>query len=72
MNVEINTELANRLSEAARQQAMPVAELIERILARFLEAQAEEAALWVQTTQQHLSSVWPAEDFSNWQLPHGC
>lgn len=66
MRVELDPSLEVRLGAAAARASVSVAQLVERVLSRFLDEVADDPAQWVATTRKQLPRVWPEEDFTDW------
>ncbi len=69
MRVELDPSLEVRLGAAAARASVSVAQLVERVLSRFLDEVADDPAQWVATTRKQLPRVWPEEDFTDWGPP---
>ena len=71
MNVELDPELERRLLTIAQKRSQSLSELVEEAMLSYLDVVESESSSWVATTQSLLPQVWPAEDFSGWNPPHG-
>ncbi len=71
MNVELKPELEHRLQAIAQKRSQSLSELVEEAMLSYLNALESEPSSWVETTQSLLSQVWSAEDFTEWNPPHG-
>jgi predicted transcriptional regulator len=71
MNVELDPELERRLLVIARKRSQSLSKLVEEAMLSYLDAVESESSTWVATTQGLLPQVWPAEEFSEWNPPHG-
>lgn len=69
MHVELDSSLEVRLGEAAARASVSVAQLVDRVLNRFLDEIADDSAQWVAITRTQLPRVWPEEDFTDWGPP---
>ena len=69
MTIQLTPVLERRLAEIAAQRDLPVSEIVEQIVTRYLEHLPDDPLAWVQGTTQRLKAVWPAEDFSDWKPP---
>ncbi len=69
MHVELDPSLEVRLGAAAARASVSVAQLVERVLDRFLDEVSDDPAQWVATTRNQLPRVWPEEDFTDWGPP---
>lgn len=71
MTIDLPDALELRLAEIAKGQSLSTPELVERVLAQYAAGVDVESVAWVTATQNSLSKVWPQEDFSAWNPPHG-
>jgi predicted DNA-binding protein len=69
MHVELNPNLEARLDAAAERASVPVAQLVECALTRYLDEIADDPAQWVAATRQQLPRVWREESFTHWGPP---
>ena len=69
MTIEISDELKKKLDDVAARHALPLKELVTNVLTDYIESVDAEGITWVRATQERLSNVWPAADFSGWRRP---
>ncbi len=69
MVVHIKPELEHLVAAMAERRAQSVSEPVEEALMAYLDAQGDDSRAVVRATRPLLPSVWPAEDFSDWQPP---
>jgi hypothetical protein len=71
MTVQIKPELECRLAAITSDRSVSLEQLVEEAIVTYLNTLESGPSVWVNTTQRALSSVWPAEDFSDWLPPDG-
>ncbi len=70
VTIDLPKPLEIRLTEIAKIQSLTTTELIKHVLTEYAAGRIGESMAWVKTTQSDLASVWPPEDFSDWNPPH--